>query len=159
GDGAAVCAIAHVSPPGLSKGCILVGVATGIPTGTGPSQDDPLQPTDTPVNTVRTAGALRGALSGDRRAGRTVGLVPTMGALHEGHLSLIRRAREQCDRVVVSLFVNPAQFGESSDLERYPRDERRDARLAADVGSDLLFVPSVDEVYPPGFATAVEVLG
>jgi pantoate--beta-alanine ligase len=111
------------------------------------------------VKTLRTVGGLREALSGDRRAGRTVGLVPTMGALHEGHLSLIRRAREQCDRVVVSVFVNPAQFGESSDLERYPRDERRDAHLAAESGSDLLFLPSVEEVYPLGFATAVEVLG
>jgi pantoate--beta-alanine ligase len=82
-----------------------------------------------------------------------------MGALHEGHLSLIRRAREQCDRVVVSLFVNPAQFNERSDLERYPRSESRDAALVADAGADLLFVPSVEEVYPPGFATAVEVFG
>jgi pantoate--beta-alanine ligase len=82
-----------------------------------------------------------------------------MGALHEGHLSLIQRAREQCDEVVVSLFVNPAQFNEGSDLERYPRDEQHDAGLAAEAGADLLFAPAVDEVYPPGFATAVEVLG
>jgi pantoate--beta-alanine ligase len=82
-----------------------------------------------------------------------------MGALHEGHLSLIRRARERCDVVVVSLFVNPAQFNEPSDLERYPRGEERDAALAAQSGADVLFAPSADEVYPPGFATAVEVLG
>jgi pantoate--beta-alanine ligase len=82
-----------------------------------------------------------------------------MGALHEGHLLLIRRAREQCERVVVSLFVNPAQFNERSDLDRYPRQTRRDAALAAEAGADLLFAPSVDEIYPPGFATAVEVLG
>ena len=82
-----------------------------------------------------------------------------MGALHEGHLSLIRRAREQCDRVVVSLFVNPAQFNERSDLDRYPRQEQRDGALAAEAGADLLFAPSIEEVYPPGFATAVEVLG
>jgi pantoate--beta-alanine ligase len=82
-----------------------------------------------------------------------------MGALHEGHLSLIRRAREQCDRVVVSLFVNPAQFNERSDLERYPRQPRHDSDLAAQAGADLLFAPSVEEVYPPGFATTVEVLG
>ncbi len=82
-----------------------------------------------------------------------------MGALHEGHLSLIRCAREQCGTVVVSLFVNPAQFNERSDLERYPRSERRDAALAERTGADLLFAPSVEEVYPPGFATAVEVLG
>ncbi len=81
-----------------------------------------------------------------------------MGALHEGHLSLIRRARECCDVVVVSLFVNPTQFDERTDLERYPRTEPRDASLAAEVGADVLFAPSVDEVYPPGFATSVEVL-
>ncbi len=82
-----------------------------------------------------------------------------MGALHDGHLSLIRHARAHCDVVVVSLFVNPAQFNERADLERYPRDERRDAELAAAAGADVLFAPSVEEVYPPGFATSVEVLG
>jgi pantoate--beta-alanine ligase len=80
-----------------------------------------------------------------------------MGALHDGHLSLIRRARERCDTVVVSLFVNPAQFNERADLERYPRGERRDAELASGAGADILFAPSVEEVYPRGFATAVEV--
>ena len=79
--------------------------------------------------------------------------------MHDGHLSLIGRARAECDVVVVSLFVNPAQFDERDDLERYPRDERRDAELASQAGADVLFAPSVDEVYPPGFATAVEVLG
>jgi pantoate--beta-alanine ligase len=108
---------------------------------------------------MRTVAELRSALTPARREGLTIGLVPTMGALHEGHLSLIARAREQCDRVVVSLFVNPAQFNERSDLERYPRHEARDAGLAAAAGADLLFTPSVEEVYPPGFATAVEVLG
>src|ERR1019366_3050572 len=102
---------------------------------------------------------LRAALAPARREGLTIGLVPTMGALHEGHLSLIRRAREQCDRVVVSLFVNPTQFNEQSDLERYPRQEARDARLAAEAGAEVLFAPSAEEVYPPGFATTVEVLG
>jgi len=111
------------------------------------------------MKTLRTVQDLRAALAPDRRAGLTIGLVPTMGALHEGHLSLIERAREQCDRVVVSLFVNPAQFNERSDLERYPRQEAHDARLAAEAGADLLFAPSVEEVYPPGFATSVEVLG
>jgi pantoate--beta-alanine ligase len=111
------------------------------------------------MRTLRTVGELRAALAPGRRNGSTIGLVPTMGALHEGHLSLIRRAREQCDTVVVSLFVNPAQFDERSDLERYPRSELRDAGLAAEAGADLLFAPSVEEVYPPGFATAVEVLG
>jgi pantoate--beta-alanine ligase len=111
------------------------------------------------MRTLRTVGELKAALAPDRRAGRTVGLVPTMGALHEGHLSLIRRAREQSDTVVVSLFVNPAQFDERSDLELYPRRERRDAALAERAGADLLFAPSSEEVYPRGFATAVEVFG
>jgi pantoate--beta-alanine ligase len=111
------------------------------------------------MRTVRTIAELRAALEADRRARMTIGLVPTMGALHEGHLSLIERAREQCDRVVVSLFVNPAQFNERSDLERYPRQLERDSTLAAQAGADLLFAPSVEEVYPPGFATAVEVFG
>jgi pantoate--beta-alanine ligase len=111
------------------------------------------------MRTVRTVATLRSALAPARRGPLTIGLVATMGALHEGHLSLVRRAREQCDLVVVSLFVNPAQFNEHSDLERYPRDERRDAELAAAAGADLLFAPSVEEVYPVGFATSVEVLG
>ena len=108
---------------------------------------------------VRTVGELRATLEPARRAGLTIGLVPTMGALHEGHLSLIRRARAQCDRVVVSVFVNPAQFDERADLERYPRGEERDGALAAGAGADVLFAPPVEEVYPAGFATAVEVLG
>jgi pantoate--beta-alanine ligase len=108
---------------------------------------------------VRAVDELRAALAPSRRDGATIGLVPTMGALHEGHLSLIRRARRECDVVVVSLFVNPAQFEESDDLRRYPRGERDDATQAATAGADVLFAPSVDEVYPPGFATAVEVFG
>jgi len=111
------------------------------------------------MKTVRTVQGLRAVLAAARRDDRAIGLVPTMGALHEGHLSLIRHARRQCDVVVVSLFVNPAQFNESSDLERYPRDERRDAGLAEEAGADVLFAPSVDEIYPAGFATTVEVLG
>jgi len=82
-----------------------------------------------------------------------------MGALHEGHLSLIRRARSDCDAVVVSLCVNPSQFDEHADLDRYPRREREDADLAAAAGADIMFAPPVQEVYPPGFATSVEVLG
>ena len=85
--------------------------------------------------------------------------MPTMGALHEGHLSLIRHARAVCDVVVVSLFVNPAQFDEGSDLELYPRREADDARLAEQAGADILFAPSIEEVYPDGFSTAVEVFG
>jgi pantoate--beta-alanine ligase len=111
------------------------------------------------MRAIGTVQELRGALASHRRAERVVGLVPTMGALHAGHLSLIERAREGCDLVVVSLFVNPAQFTERTDLENYPRRGERDARLAAEAGVDLLFAPSVDEVYPPGFATSVEVLG
>jgi pantoate--beta-alanine ligase len=111
------------------------------------------------MRTVRTVAELRAVLAPVRREGRSIGLVPTMGALHAGHLSLIVAAREQCDVVVVSLFVNPAQFNERADLERYPRDERTDAAAAAAAGADVLFAPSVDEVYPQGFSTSVEVLG
>jgi pantoate--beta-alanine ligase len=111
------------------------------------------------MKVVRTVTELRSVLSPSRREGLTIGLVPTMGALHEGHLSLVRRARSECDLVVVSLFVNPAQFNERTDLERYPRRERDDAELAAEAGADVLFAPSVEEVFPPGFATAVEVIG
>ena len=109
------------------------------------------------MNTIRTIAELRTALSPARRAGRTIGLVPTMGAFHDGHLSLMKRAREQCDVVVVSLFVNPAQFNEATDLERYPRDEARDSRLAAELGVDFLFAPSAETIYPDGFATTVAV--
>jgi pantoate--beta-alanine ligase len=112
-----------------------------------------------PMRIVRAVGELRSVLEPARAARLTIGLVPTMGALHEGHLSLIRRARSQCDVVVVSLFVNPAQFNEAADLEGYPRQEGRDAELAAGAGADLLFAPAVEEVYPRGFATSVEVLG
>ena len=109
------------------------------------------------IQTVRDVAGLRRALRPLREAGRSIGLVPTMGALHEGHLSLIRRAREQCDFVVVSLFVNPAQFDDRDDLAGYPRQETKDADLAMQAGADLLFAPSQDEVYPPGFATQVEI--
>lgn len=109
------------------------------------------------MRTVRTVADLRSALTEPRQAGQTIGLVPTMGAFHEGHLSLMRRARRDCDVVVVSLFVNPTQFNEQVDLDSYPRDEGRDAALAAELGVDYLFVPSVEEVYPAGFATTVSV--
>jgi pantoate--beta-alanine ligase len=111
------------------------------------------------MRTVRTVAELRAALDEPRRAGRGIGLVPTMGALHEGHLSLIRAARAENGIVVVSLFVNPAQFNEASDLDAYPRDEARDADAAAGAGADLLFAPPVEEVYPPGFSTTVRVAG
>jgi len=111
------------------------------------------------VKALRTVADLRSELTSARRTGLRIGLVPTMGALHEGHLSLIRAAREDCDVVVVSLFVNPAQFNEASDLERYPRSEGRDGALAEQAGADILFAPSVEEVYPAGFSSSVEVLG
>ena len=111
------------------------------------------------MRTLRTVAEVRTALSRPRQARRSIGLVPTMGYLHEGHLSLMRRARQECDLVVVSLFVNPTQFNDSGDLTAYPRDERRDAVLAAEVGVDYLFAPAVEEVYPPGFSTGVSVGG
>jgi len=111
------------------------------------------------MRAVRSVPELHEHLADVRRAGRTIGLVPTMGAFHEGHLSLMRRAREACEVVVVSLFVNPAQFNEASDLDSYPRDETRDADLAAGQGVDYLFVPDQTEVYPDGFATSVTVRG
>jgi pantoate--beta-alanine ligase len=111
------------------------------------------------LRTLRTVSELRDALSAPRRAGDSIGLVPTMGALHDGHLSLIRRARADCDVVVVSLFVNPAQFNDAGDLSSYPRDEARDAALAAEAGADVLFAPPAEEVYPSGFSTTVSVSG
>ncbi len=111
------------------------------------------------MRTLRTVAELRSALSHPRRGGAIIGLVPTMGAFHEGHLSLMRRARDECDEVVVSLFVNPTQFNDGGDLDAYPRDERRDAALAAELGVDHLFVPAVGEVYPAGFQTKVSVTG
>jgi pantoate--beta-alanine ligase len=111
------------------------------------------------MRTIETVAALRESVALARRDGARVGLVPTMGAFHEGHLSLIRRARSECGHVVVSLFVNPSQFGEGDDFERYPRDPERDAALAAAEGADVLFAPSFEEVYPDGFATTVEVAG
>jgi pantoate--beta-alanine ligase len=106
---------------------------------------------------VRSKADLREALDAPHRRGRRIGLVPTMGYFHAGHLSLMRRAREDCDIVVASLFVNPTQFGEGEDLEAYPRDEERDVELATREGVDLLWIPTAEQMYPEGFATAVEV--
>jgi pantoate--beta-alanine ligase len=105
------------------------------------------------VKLVRTIAEIRAALAGKT----SVGLVPTMGAYHEGHLSLFRAARAESDVVVASLFVNPAQFAAGEDLARYPRDEARDAQLASGAGVDILFAPPVEELYPAGFQTWVEV--
>jgi pantoate--beta-alanine ligase len=111
------------------------------------------------VRTIRTVAELRTHLRSSRRAGRTVGLVPTMGALHDGHLALIAAAREAADEVVVSLFVNPTQFNDAGDLDAYPRTEADDAVAAADAGAHVLFAPPVAEVYPDGFASEVRVGG
>jgi pantoate--beta-alanine ligase len=108
---------------------------------------------------VRTVAEVRAHVGAARRAGRSIGLVPTMGAFHEGHLSLMRAARSQCDEVVVWLFVNPAQFNEAADLAAYPRDEAADAEMAEAEGVDLLFAPGLEEVYPGGFSTTVTVAG
>jgi pantoate--beta-alanine ligase len=111
------------------------------------------------MRVVGTRTELRELLAEPRRRGARIGLVPTMGFFHEGHLSLMRRAREDCDVVVVSLFVNPTQFAAGEDLDSYPRDEDRDAKLAERVGVNVLWTPGADEMYPDGFATAVEVSG
>jgi pantoate--beta-alanine ligase len=107
------------------------------------------------VITIRTKAELREW----RRGRENVGLVPTMGAFHAGHHALMRAAREASDHVVVSLFVNPAQFNEAADLAAYPRDEARDAAEAAELGVDVLFAPPAEEMYPAGFATSVRVAG
>lgn len=104
---------------------------------------------------TRTVADARAALA-DRRDGR-IGLVPTMGALHDGHRALLRAARETCDTVVMSLFLNPAQFGEPADLDGYPRDEAADLDAARAAGADIVFAPSSGEMYPPGYQTWVEV--
>ena len=108
---------------------------------------------------VRSVAALRETVSGWRRQGFTVGFVPTMGALHEGHLTLVREAGQRADRVVASVFVNPTQFAAHEDLGTYPRQEARDAELLAGAGCDLLFAPSVEEMYPAGATTTISVGG
>ena len=105
------------------------------------------------MKVARTIAEARATLRG---AG-DIGLVPTMGAYHEGHLSLFRAARDENETVVASLFVNPTQFGDAADLGRYPRDEARDAALAEEAGVDVLFAPAADELYPPGYETWVDV--
>jgi len=108
---------------------------------------------------ISDPGAMRARAAAARRAGQRLGLVPTMGYFHEGHLSLMRRARAENDVVIVSLFVNPTQFGPGEDFERYPRDAAGDEAAAKAVGVDVLFTPSAADMYPPGYATFVEVAG
>jgi pantoate--beta-alanine ligase len=113
--------------------------------------------TDLPI--VRTIADLRAAVSAWRQARERVALVPTMGFLHQGHLSLVRLGRVKAERVIASLFVNPTQFAPSEDFDAYPRDEARDAALLATAGCDLLYAPAVEQMYPPGFSTTVTVAG
>lgn len=111
------------------------------------------------MQTIRQLDALRDALASYRAAGDSVALVPTMGALHAGHMALVDAARRRANRVVVSIFVNPKQFGPNEDLARYPRREMQDARMLTEAGADVLWMPSVEEMYPNGFATTVSVSG
>ena len=112
-----------------------------------------------PLSVVRTVADLRAVVGDWKRQGLKVALVPTMGALHEGHLTLVREAGRRADRVVASNFVNPTQFAAHEDLGRYPRQQEEDARLLAGAGCHLMFAPSVQEMYPDGFATSVAVAG
>ena len=114
-------------------------------------------PRTSSLTTLRRIAELRRWVATWRRNGDSVGIVPTMGALHAGHLALVRRAREACTRVVTTIFVNPIQFNRPDDLASYPRDEAADAALLAELGVDVLFAPTVDEVYPDGFQTRVSV--
>ncbi len=107
--------------------------------------------------TIDRVAAMSAAADAHRRDGRRIGFVPTMGFLHEGHLSLMRIAREHSDILVVSVFVNPTQFGPGEDFAAYPRDPERDAAMAAGAGADILFLPDTDGIYPPGHSTTVDV--
>ena len=111
----------------------------------------------TPI--LRTVSDMRTLAEGWRQGAQTIGVVPTMGALHDGHLSLVRAAKAACDRVVVTIFVNPKQFNNPDDLAKYPRTEATDAALLAPLAVDAIFAPAPDQVYPPGFATTVSVSG
>jgi pantoate--beta-alanine ligase len=111
------------------------------------------------LQTTNTLDALRKAVAALRTGGETIGLVPTMGALHEGHLTLVRRAREECDHVVASIFVNPTQFGPNEDLDAYPRQLEEDAAMLEGEGCALLWAPDVAAMYPDGFASSISVSG
>lgn len=108
---------------------------------------------------IRTRADLRTQTTAWRKAGETIGVVPTMGALHQGHLSLARAAREVCDRVIVTIFVNPKQFNNPDDLKNYPRTEQEDAKKLESIGVDLIYNPDGEQIYPDGFATNVSVGG
>lgn len=116
-------------------------------------------PDASPLPVARTIADLRETVSGWKRQGFTVGFVPTMGALHEGHLSLVREAKRRADKVVTSVFVNPTQFAPTEDLDAYPRQEGRDAELLAGAGCDLMYAPAVAEMYPDGVTTSISVGG
>lgn len=118
---------------------------------------DPSGSSDIPV--ARNVGDLRRRVQAWRKDGLSIALVPTMGAIHDGHLSLVRLGRVRCDRVIASLFVNPAQFGENEDFAAYPVNEDRDRDLLGKAGADLLYVPPVEAMYPAGFLTAISVAG
>ncbi|MGI4790575.1 MAG: pantoate--beta-alanine ligase [Janthinobacterium lividum] len=109
------------------------------------------------MQTITTIAELRNALNAAHKAGQTIGLVPTMGAFHEGHLTLMRRAKTENDIAVVTLFVNPTQFNDLDDFDRYPRDYARDTQMAEETGVDFLFMPTPEEIYPKGFDTVVVV--
>ena len=108
---------------------------------------------------AETLAEIRELVLAARRAGKTIGFVPTMGALHAGHVSLVERARAECDLVVASIFVNPTQFGPNEDFQKYPRPRERDLKICGDAGADIVFYPSVEVMYPAGFRTFVEVEG
>jgi len=111
------------------------------------------------VKIIRSIAGMRKYSGGARSKGKTVGFVPTMGYLHEGHLSLIRRAKKECDLTVLSIFVNPTQFGPAEDYKKYPRDLKHDEAIARRLGVNAIFLPTVDKMYPPGFCTYVSVEG
>ncbi|AWK85310.1 pantoate--beta-alanine ligase [Azospirillum thermophilum] len=125
----------------------------------GAAQTETLPGARPALPVVRTVGDLRAQVSAWHAAGKTVALVPTMGALHEGHLALVRRGRELADHVVASVFVNPTQFAPHEDFDKYPRDEAGDAAKLASAGCDLLYAPTVRSMYPEGFATSISVGG
>ncbi len=112
-----------------------------------------------PDKIVRNVNDLRAAVTAWRRDGKTIGLVPTMGAIHVGHLSLVTEAKSHCDKVIASIFVNPTQFGENEDFDAYPVDEARDVEELSEAGTDLVFCPGREDIYPEGFSTVISISG